>query len=264
MDRRLQAMQQTALDRMSAQQCADIHCHCLPGLDDGPRNTQEALALCEALVEDGITTVVATPHQLGRFDGRCDARSIKEAVAQLNADLSLAGIPLEVLPGAEVRVDERLLDLLAQDKVQTLPGDCLMLELPFEVFLDVGPLLRALGEAGIRTVIAHPERNAGIAADPARCLAWSDSDPVLQVTAASLVGALGPGVREAAWRLLDLPMTAVVATDAHDTGDRSPCFAGAFGAVRQKKGIRFAKQVFVDNPWHVVGAGSARKTLSRG
>ena len=62
----------------------DVHCHCLPGLDDGPPDVPSTLALCRALAADGIRTVVATPHQLGRYDGLYDVATIRQAVAQLN------------------------------------------------------------------------------------------------------------------------------------------------------------------------------------
>ena len=61
--------------RATAVEFSDVHCHCLPHLDDGPESLEEALALCRKLVEDRVSTVVATPHQLGRFEGRTRAPS---------------------------------------------------------------------------------------------------------------------------------------------------------------------------------------------
>ena len=98
---------------MGTTQCVDVHCHCLPGLDDGPEDMDQALTLCRALVAEGITRVIATPHQLGRFEGCFDAEQIHQAVRNLNAELIRSRIPLEVLPGAEIRVDERVPQWLA-------------------------------------------------------------------------------------------------------------------------------------------------------
>jgi protein-tyrosine phosphatase len=95
----------------------DVHCHCLPGLDDGPVNTPEALALCRDLVADGIRTVVATPHQLGRYEGRNGGPQIRAAVAQLQQALAQEQIPLVVLAGADVRIDERIPELLESGEV---------------------------------------------------------------------------------------------------------------------------------------------------
>ena len=86
----------------------DIHCHCLPAVDDGPATRAEALALCQSLVDDGITAVIATPHQLGRFCDCNEATEIREAVSLLNEELRSTSISLIVAPGGDVRVDERI------------------------------------------------------------------------------------------------------------------------------------------------------------
>ena len=58
--------QQKRIERFGVSRSVDVHCHCLPGLDDGPQTLADAISLCRQIVEDGITTVIATPHQLGR------------------------------------------------------------------------------------------------------------------------------------------------------------------------------------------------------
>ena len=88
-------------------QCVDIHCHCLPNLDDGPATMLESLGLCRALVDEGITTVIATPHQLGRFSECNEAAQVREAVSILNSELNRNNIDLDVKAGADVRVDDR-------------------------------------------------------------------------------------------------------------------------------------------------------------
>src|SRR6478672_10637368 len=85
--------QRLRLARFGANASADIHCHCLPGLDDGPRSPDDALALCRALVDDGITTCIATPHQLGAYAGRNEAATVRSAVASLNRSLVANQIP---------------------------------------------------------------------------------------------------------------------------------------------------------------------------
>ena len=78
----------------------DIHCHCLPGVDDGPATISESLSLCRALVDEGLTTVIATPHQLGRFSDRNEAEYIREQVAALNDRLESNGIGLDIFLAA--------------------------------------------------------------------------------------------------------------------------------------------------------------------
>src|SRR4030042_5472868 len=76
------------------QRYIDIHCHCLPSIDDGPATMSEAIELCRALVSDGIGTVAATPHQLGRFDNSNDANQIRDAVRSVNEKLYKNGIDM--------------------------------------------------------------------------------------------------------------------------------------------------------------------------
>ena len=72
----LHAIQSSRLARFGVSQCVDVHCHVLPGIDDGPKNLDESLTLCRSLMRDGITTVIATPHQLGRYDGHNSAAQV--------------------------------------------------------------------------------------------------------------------------------------------------------------------------------------------
>src|SRR5688572_5935816 len=138
--------QRDRLERFGVAECADVHCHCLPGLDDGPATMDDAVALCRALVADGVTTAVATPHQLGRYDLRNGAAEVRKAVAGLRQALAREGVPLTVLPGADVRVDERLPQLLEAGHVLTLAdnGRHVLLELPHETYIEPLPLIRLL------------------------------------------------------------------------------------------------------------------------
>jgi len=229
---------------------ADVHCHCLPSLDDGPANVAESLALCRALVADGIATVVATPHQLGRYDGRYDAEAIRQAVAELNMLLDEANIPLDVLPGADVRIDERIVELLDRDRILTV-GDrrrTLLLELPHEVFVDPEPLLAELDRAGWNAVITHPERHGFLAQHPHVVRRWLAVHPCLQLTAGSLLGGFGGDARQAAWAFLAEPLPLLVATDAHDTASRGPCMTAAYHRLAQSAGPAVARILCIENP----------------
>jgi protein-tyrosine phosphatase len=228
----------------------DIHCHCLPGLDDGPANMAEALALCRALVEDGIKEVVATPHQLGRFDGHYNAQVVRRAVGQLNHALRENEIILTVLPGADIRLDERIPQLLQLDRILTLGdnGRWLLLELPHEIFIDPQVLLRELGEVGMAVVITHPERHSFLACNPTQVNRWVEYQPCLQITAGSFVGDFGQQSQEAAWAFLRAELPVVVATDAHDTSSRGPRMTAAYRCLSQRLGRSAAQVLCIENP----------------
>lgn len=236
------------------QQFIDIHCHCLPGLDDGPTNMADTFSLCRALVEDGIVTVVATPHQLGRFEGNIQAPLIRKAVDQLNRQLKESGILLTVLPGSEIRVDERICRLLQDDVVLTL-ADCrrhVLLELPYEIFIDIEPLLRQLDDLGIIAVISHPERQKVLAAQPEIVSKWSDFGVGVHITSGSILGLFGSAIQKAAWNFLNADCNCVVATDAHDTSCRGPVMTAAFELITQKLGKDAARKLCIENPSRII------------
>jgi len=236
------------------EQFTDIHCHCLFGLDDGPATMAESLALCRSLVEESITTVVATPHQLGRFDGCNKASNVREAVNDLNEALRNSSITLKVVPGGEVRVDERVCQFLEADKILTLAdgGKYILLELPYQVFIDIEPLLTELASMGIQSVISHAEKIASLATQHQIILRWLEHSAHLQITASSLLGDFGLEVQRAAWYLLTSGRAALVATDSHDTNLRRPRMRAAFGRISTKLGEDIAHLVCIENPSRVV------------
>ena len=232
----------------------DIHCHCLPDIDDGPANLRESIALCEALFADGIRAVVATPHFLGSFDGLMDSDTVRKAAERLNQILSKDGSELIVLPGAEVRVDERICQLLDDDKILTIGdnGRYILLELPREVFIDIESLLIELGSRGIIAVIGHPERNVPLMRQFGKLLDWVQYGAVLQITAASLMGDFGPCAEKAGWHLMASGLVGVIATDAHDVGHTCPGMSDAFSLITKHFGEDIAKLLCVENPSKII------------
>jgi protein-tyrosine phosphatase len=232
----------------------DIHCHCLSGLDDGPESFEESLALCRALVEDNVRVVVATPHQLGRFETRTNAKRICEGVRRINEELFRREVDLIVLPGAEVRLDERICDLLAGGKILTLANKRrhLLLELPSDVFIDVEPLFDAMAVGTVTPILAHPERNAPLLRHLQVLPRWRACGACLQVTAASVVGGFGRQAEEAAWELLARGWGDVVASDAHDVGRNRPYMKKAFARIAGEFGRRAACRLCIENPLRVV------------
>ena len=232
----------------------DIHCHCLPAIDDGPESLHESLVLCRALLEDGITDVIATPHQLGRFNDSNEAAYIREQVALVNEALKSNDIHLRLAPGGDVRVDERICRLIETDKILTLAdqGKYILLELPHEIYIDIEPLLIELSSMGIQAIISHPERHPIIARQPDLLLKWLARSAHLQVTCASLLGDFGSGPQKVAWHLLSLGWTSLVATDSHDVSGRRPRMSAAFDHISTRLGRAMARLVCVENPLRVL------------
>jgi protein-tyrosine phosphatase len=242
----------------------DIHCHCLSGIDDGPATMSESLELCRALSDDGITTAIATPHQLGRFSECNEAAQIREAVSALNEELKNKDITLKVLPGADVRVDERICQLLEADKILTLAdgGKFILLELPHEVLIDIEPLLVDLASMGIQAIISHPERHCGLIKNPDILSKWLEYSAHLQVTAASLLGDFGQAAQKFGWQFLSSGQALIVATDSHDLDGRRPCMKAAYERINLELGETVARLVCIENPRGVLAGREIRNIFS--
>ena len=245
--------QENRLLRFNALESVDIHCHCLPGLDDGPGDMLGAVALCRALVEDGITAVIATPHQLGRYEGSNPPQEVRRVARLLEMELQRCEVPLQVKVGADVRLDERLVELLANDQILTLADDgrYLLLELPHHTLIDPRPSIALLAKRGVRAILSHPERQARIAHDPDLVAPWVESGMLLQLTAASVIGDFGRAVQQAAWHLLKRGWVTLVATDAHDLDRRAPRMSAAIELIGAELGHGLARRICVENPARV-------------
>lgn len=233
----------------------DIHCHLLPGLDDGPATWDVALKMARTAAADGIHTVIATPHQLGRYRQN-SAEMIRNRVCRLQQVLQHAQIPLRVLPGADVRIDDTLIDQLRNGHVVTL-GDCgkhVLLELPHDVYIPLDFLIRTLRTMGLVGILSHPERNTAIQKNPTIVKHLMDAGCLIQVTADSLLGFFGKRARDLTERWLVGGKVHFVSTDAHGPERRKPVLSHAFQRTRQLAGRAAARQLFCTNPG-LVAAG---------
>ncbi|MBA3482846.1 MAG: hypothetical protein H0T51_13635 [Pirellulales bacterium] len=195
----------------------------------------------------------ATPHQLGRYDGVNTAARIGETLAELQAELAAANIPLELTAGADVRIDERLLKLVQKGEALTAGplGKHLLLELPHDLFVDPLPPIVELAERGIQTIMTHPERHRYLAGSTQRLEAWIAAGAALQITAGSLIGEFGRLAEQEAWRIVEAGMVGLVASDAHQAVSRPPRMTAAVEILTERLGREFAGAVCIHNPLKV-------------
>lgn len=227
----------------------DIHCHLLPGIDDGAKDWDESLAMARLAIEDGTTTIIATPHQLGNF-GHNAGDDIRRRVFALQQQLDQAGLPLKVLPGADVRIEPGLLDKLLSGDVLTL-GDLrrhVLLELPHELYLPLESVIDELARRTMVGILSHPERNEGILRRPKVLAPLVDSGCLLQITAGSLCGTFGPACQQMSEWLLAEGLVHFVATDAHGSRSRRPLMRRAYERVAELTDESTATELCGRNP----------------
>ncbi len=212
-------------------QMIDIHSHLLPGIDDGPRDWEQSLALCEAMSADGIATAVATPHLIDGIYENLKPRVV-ELTEELRSRLSAVGNPLEVLPGAEVDISSRLLVEGGAGLPLLGGGSAVLIEMPVAVIPSaLDDILFAVRSRGLLPVLAHPERNQLLQANPALAAKWVDAGAALQVDGDSLLGVWGRGSDRCARTLLRKGMVHALSSDAHNVDSRPPRLSEALEAA---------------------------------
>jgi protein-tyrosine phosphatase len=216
----------------------DLHCHVLPGVDDGPADMDESVALARVAEAVGIHTLVATSHV--SFDVRLTPEVVARGVAAVNARLEAEGVGVGVRPGGEVAVAYGMrLDDAQLAGLRLGGGPWLLAECPLErVATGFDSALRALAARGHRLVLAHPERSPAIRRDPAMLRALVGEGMLSSITAGSLVGRFGAEVREFALRLLEEGLVHNVTSDAHHAVRRPPGLRAAlFAAAEELPGL---------------------------
>ena len=131
-------------------------------------------------------------------------------------------------------------------------GRYIFLELHYEIFIDIVPLLRQLDDLGIIAIISHPERQRVLAAQPEIVSKWSDFGVGVHITSGSILGLFGSAIQKAAWNFLNADCNCVVATDAHDTSCRGPVMTAAFELITQKLGKDAARKLCIENPSRII------------
>jgi len=208
----------------------DLHCHLLPGIDDGPRSMSDAVTMARAAVAAGTTAMVCTPHMHPRFPTR--PATVLAGVAALAERLREEDVPLQVYAGGEIALGH-LLKMSDADLAMAClgSGSWLLLEMPFRGWpLGLAETVRDLEIRGYRVVLAHPERAESIQRTPDRLRDIVGRGALVQITAESLTGDNGTAARRTAQVLL--------AGGPRTSSPRTPTRPGRGGRPGSRPGSR--------------------------
>ncbi|MEH7746751.1 CpsB/CapC family capsule biosynthesis tyrosine phosphatase [Neobacillus drentensis] len=215
----------------------DLHSHILPGVDDGARDLSESINMAKSAVEQGIHTIVATPHHLNnRYEN--PKRTIIDRVREFNKALLDEKIDLNVLPGQETRIYGEMVEgyelgeILPIDNTQYVLVEFSSGHVPRyteKLFYD-------LQTKGLIPVIVHPERNQEIIERPEILYRLVEKGALTQITAASICGDFGKKIKSFSLQLIDANLTHFIASDAHNTSNRTFKMREAFDIVQAKYG----------------------------
>lgn len=227
----------------------DLHCHLLPGIDDGPATLEDALALARMSAAQGITTIACTPHIMaGVYDTAGPA--IRAATVRMQAELDRAEIPVDLVVGADLHIAPDNVARLRSGAALPLNGSrYVLLELPHHLLPPrMDHALFDLMAAGYVPVLTHPERMGWIERGFEVVRRLAQAGVPMQITAGALTGAFGRRARYWSERMLDEGLVDLVATDAHGAERRPPLLAQAHEVVLRRAGPDRARYMFFDVP----------------
>lgn len=230
----------------------DLHCHIIPGIDDGARDMAEALALLQIAEQEGISHMVITPHiHPGIFDN--NIAIIQQGLFELQAASKTAGLTIRLAAAAEVRLSTEILAWAERGLLPFIGNyqgfNVLLLEFPHShIPAGSDKLVKWLLSKNILPMIAHPERNRDVQSDPAKLAPFIRLDCLFQLTASSVLGDMGERSTALSVQLLKQKLFSVMATDSHNLLRRPPKLKQAAAYVSELINPDYAEQLVLHKP----------------
>ncbi|WP_258831567.1 tyrosine-protein phosphatase [Peribacillus frigoritolerans] len=218
----------------------DIHCHILPGVDDGAADIKESLNMARKAVEAGVTHIFATPHHLNEKYVNVKSDIIDHA-ERLNESLQQNNIPLTIHLGQEVRIHRDIFSSLEKEEILTLDDNdsYLLLELPSgRVPTYTQEVIYELLLKGITPIIVHPERNKELIANHKLLYELVQEGALTQLTSGSIIGNFGKSIQSFSKKIIEHNLAHFIATDAHNIGSRGFTLPQAYETITKTYGVQ--------------------------
>lgn len=216
----------------------DLHCHILPGVDDGPKDWEMSLEMAKVAVDEGITHILATPHHMNRH-WMNPKSEVLILVNELQERIDSENIPLTIFPGQEVRLHGEILQNIQKDEICFIDefNQYILIEFPTATVPDYADrLFYEMQSVGITPIIVHPERNHAILKDPSILYEFVSRDILTQLTAASYLGLFGKEIEKLSTQLIEHNLVHFLASDAHNVTSRNFYMKEAFRKLEKEYG----------------------------
>jgi len=239
----------------SYQNLVDIHCHVLPGIDDGPADWDNSMDMLRVAERNGINTIVSTPHWIYGTSWQADVGTIKDKIERLNELMSGQDISISVLSGMEIGITGNLIQLLEDGKILPLAeSKYILIEIPF-ISLPCGmeKMIFEIVSAGFVPVLAHPERNRDFQENPHIMEDFIERGALTQITAGSLCGDWGDYAKQCSIEFARKGYVFAVASDGHSAVLRPPDIMRGLRVLEEIVGKDNVSEI-VSNSKKIVGA----------
>lgn len=225
----------------------DIHAHILPGVDDGPVNWEESIALLHQAKEEGIEKVIVTPHA-NHFQYYVEKEIILQQFAKLQEKTYKENIDIEIYVGQEIHLQSNIVERLENEEFLTLANSkYVLIELPSSgVPNNVGTILQQIVSLGYIPIIAHPERNRGIAERPELLERMIMNGALAQITAGSIVGHFGKNVQKLSMQLIEANLIHLYGSDVHNSKTRPFLFEKGIDYLERQK-LAYMADILLEN-----------------
>lgn len=232
----------------------DIHSHILPGVDDGPQTLEESLRILKKAADEGVKTIVTTPHVL---DGPSENyfQRIRNTFNVIKHALISDKIPIKIVWGAEVFIFHDLAQKIKGNKELTInmANKYILLELPVQ---EIPPFTEQtvfeLLLQGIVPIIAHPERYLEIQKNANKLFDLVQKGVLTQLNSGSLTGRYGKKAQKTAKRLLTNNLIYMIGSDVHSTFNGYCSLSQGVNRAAELIGMRKARQMVTSIPARVI------------
>ena len=237
----------------SLQPTIDIHCHIMPGGDDGSRDMEMSLEMLRIAEKNGVTHVILTPHHKPMHHNVSVEHNVRYRKA-LQEEAANCGIKVRLFSGNEIYYSDETFDELVEGSICSLAGsDYVLVEFhPTATYKAIQNAMYRIQGAGFVPIVAHVERYSDIVTHPDRVGDLVDMGCLIQVNASSVMGGYGFGISHFTRKLLKREQVHFVASDAHDTGRRAPQLLDCRRFVEKRFGQEYAKELFFTNAANVI------------
>lgn len=233
----------------------DIHCHIMPGIDDGASNVSASISMAEVAFQSGTKSIIATPHCNTPHGHRNywsdETNSLLET---LRHELKSRHIPVDIYKGQEVFLAGDFMELIRQKKLITL-NDSRYILVEFsmkESFTQAIDMLQQLISEGYVPVVAHPERYGFVSEDIDTIRMIKDAGALIQINKGSLKGSFGHNALKVSHKIISKRQADFIASDAHGSSGRNPFLADVYEFICSEFSDNYADFLLRKNPENIL------------